>query len=98
MPYLIKPKKKKIRKLNRESRQKIYQSAEWKKLREAKLLQNPLCEPCLAKGVVTPAIDIHHIDSFTKYDGTKKLAVAFNYANLLSVCKQCHQRLHNQLF
>lgn len=94
MPYLTKPKKQKIRRVNRESRQKIYQSAEWKKLREAKLIANPLCEICLAKGEVTPAIDIHHIDSFTKYDGTKKLSVAFNYSNLLSVCKQCHQKLH----
>ena len=71
MPYLNNPKKIQTRKLNRESRQKIYQTTEWKKLRLAKLQQNPLCEPCLTKGVVTPAIDIHHIDSFTKYDGTK---------------------------
>lgn len=95
MPYLNKAKKQKIRRVNKESRQKIYQSAEWKKLREAKLLQNPLCEICLANGIVKPAIDIHHIDSFTKYDGTKKLEVAYNYGNLLSVCKQCHQKLHN---
>lgn len=95
MPYLTKAKKQKIRRVNRESRQKIYQSAEWKKLREAKLLQNPLCEICLSKGIVTPAIDIHHIDSFTKYDGLKLLEVAYNYGNLLSVCKQCHQKLHN---
>ncbi|MBR5842194.1 MAG: hypothetical protein IKY64_06260 [Bacteroidaceae bacterium] len=32
-------------------------------------------------------MDIHHIDSFTKYSGVKKLAVAYNYSNLLSVCK-----------
>lgn len=96
MPYLTKPKKQKIRRVNRESRQKIYQSAEWKKLRLAKLQQDPLCELCLSKGIVTEAVDVHHIDSFTKYDGTKKLALAYNYANLLALCKQCHQKLHNK--
>ena len=61
----------------------------------AKLQQNPLCEICLQKGKIEPAIDVHHIDSFTQYQGLKLLEKAYNYSNLLSVCKQCHQQLHN---
>lgn len=95
MPTLKKQPKEVIRKIQREERYKVYQSALWKKLRMAKLQQNPLCEICLQKGKIEPAIDVHHIDSFTQYQGLKLLEKAYNYSNLLSVCKQCHQQLHN---
>ena len=94
MPYLSKPKKQKVRKINDENRQQIYQSAKWKKLRESKLQQNPLCEMCLSKGIITPAVDVHHKDSFLNYEGSTRLYKAYNYSNLLSVCKKCHSYLH----
>ena len=68
----------------------------WRKLRQAKLMLNPLCEICQNKGVVTPAIEVHHRDSFMNYDGAKRLELAFNPDNLMSVCKSCHQELHNK--
>lgn len=87
MPFLNKPKKQKVRKVNAENRQKVYQNPKWKKLREAKLQQNPLCEVCLAKGIITPAVDVHHKDSFLNYEGSERLYKAFDFDNLLSVCK-----------
>ena len=57
-------------------------------------MQHPLCEMCLAKGIVTPAIDVHHRDSFTNYEGLKRMEVALNPANLMALCKQCHSELH----
>lgn len=94
MPYLKKPIKQHNKSIKREERQKIYQSARWKELRQSKLMQQPLCELCLAKGIITPAIDVHHIDSFMNYTGTDRLKYAFNFANLMSICKECHTRLH----
>ena len=94
MPYLNKPKKQKNRSVNREGRQKIYQSVEWKKLRLAKLKANPLCEVCLTKGIVKPAIDVHHINSFMNYSDNKRLQLAFDYNNLQSLCKECHSEKH----
>lgn len=94
MPYLQKPVKAKSRTFNREDRQKIYQSAKWKKLRLAKLMQNPLCEKCLAKGIVNPAIDVHHLDSFLNYSGLQRLDKAYDFNNLQSLCKDCHAELH----
>ncbi len=88
MPYLKKPNKQPSRTFNREERQKIYQSTKWKELRQAKLMQQPLCELCLAKGIIKPAEDIHHIDSFMNYTGTKRLAKAFDFNQLLwSICE-----------
>ena len=94
MPTLQKPSKQKSRTFNRQDRQKIYQSAKWKKLRLAKLMADPLCELCLQNNKIVPAVDIHHKDSFLNYTGNKRLDVAYNYNNLLSVCKECHSQLH----
>jgi len=49
---------------------------------------------CLANGIVKPAIDIHHKDSFLNYSGDKRIEVAFDADNLVAVCKQCHSWLH----
>lgn len=94
MPTLKKARKEPTRQVNKENRQQIYQSAKWKKLRQAKLMAQPLCEKCLDKGLVTPAIDVHHKDSFTNYTGNMRLYKAYSFDNLLSVCKQCHSELH----
>ena len=95
MPYLKKPKRKPHRRVSYEDRQQIYQSIKWKKLREAKLMEQPLCEVCLAKGIITPAEDVHHKDSFLNYNGTLRLWKAFDYSNLMSVCKGCHGQIHS---
>lgn len=94
MPTLKRATKEKPKQIKREERQSIYQSKRWKALRKAKLMEQPLCELCLSKGKVTPAIDIHHKDSFLNYEGLKRLEVAYDFSNLLSVCKECHSYLH----
>lgn len=94
MPYLVKPSKTKSRTFNRDDRQKIYQSARWKKLRLSKLMSNPLCQKCLLKGKTTLAIDVHHIDSFMNYQGLKRTEKAYDINNLVSLCKECHAEEH----
>lgn len=95
MPYIVKPKPKQTRKVKVEDRQSVYQSIKWKKLRQAKLMQQPLCEICLKNGVITPADDVHHIDSFLNYSGNQRLYKAFDFTNLMSVCKECHGKIHS---
>lgn len=94
MPYLVKPSKPKKKTFNREDRQKIYQSAKWKRLRLAKLMKDPLCEHCLKEGRTTLAIDCHHIDSFMNYQGLMRLQKAYDIDNLVSLCKECHSLEH----
>lgn len=98
MPYLKKPVKTNQKKsINREERQKIYYSTKWRKLRNAHLQQHPLCELCLKDGKVVPAIDVHHIISFMSTDDPlKRLYLAYNPDNLMSLCKECHQKIHNK--
>lgn len=94
MPYLKKSHTQKNRQVNKEQRTDIYQSKQWKELRQSYIMQHPLCEICLALGKTTPAEDIHHKDSFTNYSGNMRLKVAYDYNNLIALCKQHHSYLH----
>lgn len=94
MPYLKKSHTQKNRQVNKEQRTDIYQSKQWKELRQSYIIQHPLCEICLALGKTTPAEDIHHKDSFTNYSGNMRLKVAYDYNNLIALCKQHHSYLH----
>lgn len=98
MPTIYKPKGKKKRNKtkSRIERYEIYNTQRWKKLRALKFANNPLCELCQKEGRTTPAEDIHHIVSFmTATDPGTRYQLAYDYDNLMSLCKQCHQRQHN---
>lgn len=98
MPTIYKPKKtcaKRTDQYNAE-RRKIYQSQRWRMMRLAKLAETPLCELCERNGIVKPAIDVHHTVSFMSTDDpVMRKALAYDYANLMSLCKECHQLVHN---
>ena len=84
----------KVRQINKENRTDIYYSKRWRKLRLSYIMANPLCEICLALGKTTPAVDIHHKDSFTNYTGIMRLQKAYDYTNLIALCKEHHSYLH----
>lgn len=95
MPYLKKTQKQQTS-FKKKERDEIYTSTKWKKLRSAYLQQNPLCELCYNEGRITPAIDVHHIISFMSTDNhLKRISLAYNPDNLMSLCKQCHQKVHS---
>ena len=99
MPYINKPKRTRQRAGDHHDaeRRKIYNTARWKRIRKLKFLDNPLCEICEKKGIITPAEDIHHITSFmSTNDPVKRYFLAYDMDNLLSLCKQCHQKVHNE--
>lgn len=99
MPTIYKPKKakKKEKKLYEEERRKIYKSTRWRKLRALKIAEQPLCEMCLKEGKTTIAEDVHHIESFMSTDDhMRRMALAYDYENLMSICKTHHQMIHNK--
>ena len=73
-----------FKKLNeqRQSASRRGYGAEWRKLREAKLKANPLCEKCGA-----PASVVHHKDHNQFNDF---------WDNLESVCRACHEEHHGR--
>lgn len=63
---------------------RLYKLARWRRLREAKLAQDPLCEWCLEREIVEPATEVHHADAH-RGDMDKFWAGPF-----VSTCKPCH--------
>lgn len=63
----------------------IYNSKEWKALRDDHLAKNPLCKYCNDFGRVVAASVVNHIEP---HRGDK--ALAFDPANLESACETCH--------
>ena len=89
-----------------KDKQDIYNSREWKELREAKLQQQPLCEMCLdegrkrgiKRGYVRSATCVHHIvpiETATTKDEMWRLAIGCGLSGLMSLCRPCHHKLHN---
>lgn len=97
MPTIYKPKRQRPNEGKRKERMSIYNTARWRELRRLKLQRDPLCEICLKKDIVKPADDIHHIVSFmSTNDPVQRKFLAFDFANLMSLCDECHQEVHSK--
>jgi 5-methylcytosine-specific restriction enzyme A len=69
---------------DRAKYQWMYSTPLWRRLRSQQLKDKPLCERCLARGLVTPANIVHHT---IPHKGDWDL---FATAPLASLCKRCH--------
>lgn len=71
---------------------KLYDTARWKRLREAVRAEQPLCVMCLRDDVVTEADVVDHIKP---HHGDHLLF--FDMSNLQPLCKQHHDRDKQQM-
>lgn len=79
------PKRKLKQYFKHERDKSFYDSAAWKRLREARLLMdNYLCVECNKQGKVTPAQQVHHIDDNRSYQ-------LVPLDELESLCNSCHR-------
>ena len=65
---------------------RLYAGKTWRRVREAKLAMDPLCERCKANGRIEAATEAHH--RMAVRDGGDP----FDVAGLESLCKACHSR------
>ena len=64
---------------------KMYDTAQWARLRQIQLSSQPLCAGCLADGVITAAVHVDHVFPWTQISKE-----AF-YINIFqSLCHSCH--------
>jgi len=79
---------------------KFYESKEWRRLRKAVLRDDKYeCLHCKAKGYYTRANTCHHINYLKLHP---ELALEMYYKNddgkvkrnLISLCHNCHERIH----
>lgn len=104
MPFIQKfPKRtnnRNSRKRNKSDKEKLriklYNKSAWKKLRSGYLISHPLCEMCLDEDRITPATDVHHVNS--PFDegltDVERIARLLDVNNLKALCKECHGKLH----
>jgi 5-methylcytosine-specific restriction protein A len=64
----------------------LYAGRQWRRVREAKLAIDPLCERCRAGGRIEAATEVHHRTAVR--DGGDP----FDITGLESLCKPCHSR------
>jgi 5-methylcytosine-specific restriction enzyme A len=62
--------------------------ADWRRLRETHLSNNPLCVKCKARGFIVAGTDVDHIIAFDGKDDPLRL----DPTNLQTLCKSCHSK------
>lgn len=79
--------------------QKFYDSAEWKKLRaEVLALDHHECQECKAKGIYKRATIVHHVKHIDERWDLRAKIFDGDERQLVSVCAECHNRLHPERF
>ena len=78
----------------REFAEGFYKSKQWKNCRESYLKTvSYKCEDCLAKGIETPAVIVHHIIELTPQN-INDPSITMGFDNLKAVCRKCHADEH----
>lgn len=72
----------------------FYHSTQWTKSRKAKLMEQPLCEVCLAQGRMTKADMVHHHKYELREPGGWEHRLSSD--NLQSICYPCHNGIHHE--
>ena len=72
-------------------RREVYSSRRWRKLRDIKLDDKPLCELCQCQGLTVAAVLVHHRKPIR--DGGDPFPGDLD--QLQSLCQACHQEQHS---
>lgn len=73
---------------------KFYKSAAWKRCREGYLKKvGGLCERCLADGIITPAVVVHH-RRYISPENITDPRITLDWKNLEALCWSCHEQEH----
>lgn len=76
----------------------LINSHRWHQLRHAQIVAEPLCEECKKNDRVTVATEVHHrtpVESGRNFEERQRLA--YDPANLESLCRECHKAKHIRL-
>lgn len=72
----------------------FYHSKDWEIARDDALKRDAyLCQHCLARGVIKPAVMVHHIIELTP-SNINDPNVSVCLGNLVSLCDRCHKKAH----
>jgi len=79
--------------------QKLLNDKQWKLLRAAVFRRtNGLCEMCLKEGIITPGVDVHHIQPVETGRTVQEMErLAYNPANCQLLCVEHHIKVHQSM-
>ena len=78
---------------------RLIHSMRWKKLRNEKLKDNPVCEECAKNGISMLASEVHHVRPVESVAGAVAMErLMFDRMNLQSLCHACHSEIHRIAF
>lgn len=83
---------------NRNLYLKLMSNQRWIELRNRKIKEQPLCERCLINDRITLAQEVHHkepVEGATT--DIQAVRLAYDYSNLMSVCRKCHYEIHKEM-
>lgn len=93
MPTIVKPKKQHSYKPKEKNLRKCYNS--YRNIRDAYIIEHPLCEMCLEEGKTTPVSEVHHkTPILTGKDDLEMLNLATDPDNLIGLCQYHHHLIH----
>ena len=79
-----------------EAVEKFYTTTAWRKCRVSFLAERGgLCEICMSKGLIEPAVHVHHRIHLTA-DNINDPRVTLDSRNLMALCEECHAEQHRK--
>lgn len=73
---------------------RFYKRKAWESTRELYLKSvDGLCEVCLAQGLYTPAVHVHHKIHLNE-SNVDNPKIAYGFDNLEALCLECHNKEH----
>lgn len=77
-----------------EAVERFYTTRAWRKARAAVLSEHGgLCQNCLSKGLIEPAVHVHHKIPLTA-ENIGDPMIALDASNLIALCSDCHSEIH----
>lgn len=77
---------------------RLIHTSRWLRLRKYVLSDHPLCERCESRGIITPAVEVHHrtpVEHGTNL--REKETLMFDPGNLMALCRNCHVEIHVEM-
>lgn len=75
---------------------RFYSSKAWQKCRTSYMKSvSGLCERCFKKGLIVPAVIVHHKEWLTP-ENIHNPAITMNFENLEALCRDCHEEEHSE--
>ena len=75
--------------------ERFYTTNAWRKCRKTVLDEHGgLCQICLGKGLIVPAVHVHHIKPITP-DNLDDPRITLDSSNMMALCEQCHHEQHS---